>query len=236
MSNPYFKFKQFTIFHDKCAMKVGADGVTLGAWTDVAETENLLDVGTGSGLIALMLAQRCNAQITMIDIDNECVTQAAENAEHSPWKDRISAFHSSFQDFTEKATRKFDLIVCNPPFFINSLQSPSESRTTARHNNTLSQDDLISCSKKLLSDIGRLCLILPVSEGNQFLLLAEKSGLSCSKKTLVFPNYDKAAKRFLLEFRKIYMPCTVSNLTIEQERNVYTPEYTELVKNFYLKL
>ncbi|MBP1637836.1 MAG: Methyltransferase type 11 [Bacteroidetes bacterium] len=236
MSNPYFKFKQFTIFHDKCAMKVGADGVTLGAWTDVAETENLLDVGTGSGLIALMLAQRCNAQITMIDIDNECVTQATENAEHSPWKDRISAIHSSFQDFAEKSTQEFDLIVCNPPFFINSLQSPSETRTTARHNNTLSQADLISCSKKLLSDTGRLCLILPISEGNQFLLLAKKSGLFCSKKTSVFPNYEKAAKRLLLEFKKTNVPCTESNLTIEQERNIYTPEYAEFVKIFYLKL
>ena len=217
-------------------MKVGVDGVTLGAWSDVANTESILDVGTGSGLIALMLAQRSDAKITAIDIDIECINQAKENVERSNWRSKISVFYSSFQDFAEKTQEKFDLIVCNPPFFINSLKSPSKNRTQARHNNMLSHPDLIENSKKLLSEKGKLCVILPVVEGNQFIELSEKNNLFCSKKVTVFPNYEKPAKRFLLEFRKEKRECEESKLIIEKERNVYTPEYAEFVKDFYLKL
>lgn len=236
MSNPYFRFKQFTIFHDKCAMKVGVDGVTLGAWTDISDSETILDVGCGSGLIALMLAQRSGADITAIDIDENSILQTRENVEKSLWNDQITVVHSSFQDFAENSNRTFDLIVSNPPFFVNSLKNPSQNRTLARHTDTLSFSDLVTNAGKLLSKKGKFCVILPVPEGAQFIDLAEKDGLFCSMKVTVFPNFEKAAKRLLLEFRKEKTDCKLYDLTIEKERGVYTDEYTELVKDFYLKL
>ncbi len=236
MSNPYFSFKQFTVYHDRCAMKVGADGVTLGAWADVAEAKHILDVGCGSGLITLMLAQRIDTEITAIDIDYQSVIQAKENIKRSPWKNRISVYHASFQDFSNKKEEKFDLIVCNPPFFVHSMKSASAARTTARHTDTLSHLELITNSQKCLSVQGKLCVILPVPEGNEFVLSAEKEGLFCTKKVSVFPNFEKSAKRLLLEFQKEKTRREETNLVIEKERNVYTPQYAELVKGFYLKL
>ena len=236
MSNPYFRFKQFTVFHDRCAMKVGVDGVTLGAWTNVWEARSILDVGCGSGLIALMLAQRSSAEITAIDMDEACVIQARENVENSPWKNKISVIHSSLQQFAQTPAKPFDLIVSNPPFFVNSLKNPSSARAAARHNDTLSHEDLILCAKKLLADKGRLCVISPIAEGNCFMDEAEKEGLFCAEKTTVFPNLQKPAKRLLLEFRKEKSDCRISDVTIEKERGIYTDKYREMVKDFYLKL
>ena len=236
MPNPYFKFKQFNVFHDKCAMKVGADGVTLGAWADVCGAVKILDIGTGTGLIALMLAQRSVAEITAVDVESDCVLQAKENIEKSPFCDKINVLKSSIQNFSKISVEKFDLIVCNPPYFVNSLKSPSDARTTARHNDSLPFEELVQSVHKLLTENGRFCAILPVVEGNFFIDLSEKEGLYCSKKTTVFPNPEKPAKRLLLEFRKEKCILEESNLTIEAERHVYTTQYSELVKDFYLKL
>lgn len=236
MSNPYFKFKQFTVYHDKCGMKVGVDGVTLGAWADVSGAETILDAGCGSGLIALMLAQRRDAKITALDIDENCVKQSEENVETSPWKNRISVKHISFQDFADSTTKTYDLIVSNPPFFINSLKNPSQTRTIARHTVTLSHLDLVKNAVKILSEKGKLCVILPVTEGENFIDLAEKEGLYCGQKATVFPNLMKPAKRLLLEFRKEKTACKVYEITIEKERGIYTDEYSEMVKEFYLKI
>lgn len=236
MSNPYFKFKQFTVFHDKCGMKVGADGVTLGAWADVNGAETILDVGCGSGLIALMLAQRSDAKITAIDIDENCVLQSKKNIENSPWKNRISVKHISFQDFANSTTETYDLIVSNPPFFNNSLKNPSQARSVARHTDTLPHFDLVKNAIKLLNEKGKFCVILPITEGENFIKLAEKEGMFCGQKVTIFPNLVKPAKRLLLEFRKEKTDCKISEITIEKERGIYTDEYRESVKNFYLKL
>ncbi len=234
MSNPYFKFKQFTVFHDKCGMKVGADGVTLGAWADVNGAETILDVGCGSGLIALMLAQRSDAKITALDIDENCVRQSKENIENSLWKNRISVKHFSFQDFADSTTETYDLIVSNPPFFNNSLKNPSQARSVARHTDTLPHLDLIKNAIKLLNEKGKFCVILPITEGENFIKLAEKEGMFCGQKVTIFPNYVKPAKRLLLEFRKEKTDCKVSEITIEKERGIYTDEYRKMVKEFYL--
>ena len=163
MANPYFQFKQFTVWHDKCAMKVGTDGVLLGAWTSVENTRSILDVGCGTGLISLMLAQRCQAIIDALDIDPAACMQARENADRSPFGQRLQVIHRPFADcVTEFAgIRQYDCIVSNPPYFINSLKCPDKQRNQARHTDTLSLDELISGSKQLLSPGGRLCLILP---------------------------------------------------------------------------
>lgn len=217
-------------------MKVGVDGVTLGAWADVGEAKETLDIGCGSGLITLMLAQRCDAKITAIDIDNNSCIQTKENVENSLWSNRVDIVHSSLQNFSVNTPKKFDLIVCNPPFFVNSFKSPSDLRTKARHNDTLSHMDLISNSRDLLTKSGRLCVVLPVIEGKQFIETAEKKGLFCNKKNVVYPNSEKQAKRLLLEFGNERKECEESRLIIEKERNVYTSEYAFLVKDFYLKL
>jgi tRNA1Val (adenine37-N6)-methyltransferase len=237
MSNPYFSFKQFTVYHDKCAMKVGIDGVLLGVWADISIAKSILDIGTGTGLIALMLAQRSSADIIGIDIDSGAVLQARVNVENSPWVNRVEVAEISLQQFSENTERRFDLIVSNPPYFVDSLKAPSESRTTARHTDTLSHEELIDCAVELLAPTGRICLILPVSEGFQCVEYAERNGLFCSKMVNVFPKPNATTKRLLLEFSMVPTLRIESELTVESEnRHQYSPEFTELAKDFYLKL
>jgi len=237
MPNPYFSFKQFTVFHDKCAMKVGIDGVLLGAWTDIENTGRILDIGAGTGLIALMLAQRCNSNIVAIDIDSGAILQAKENIRNSPWPDRIEVNEFSLQEFVIESTQLFDLIVSNPPYFINSLKAPSESRSTARHTDSLTHEELIDNAIKLLSPAGRICLILPVKEGMQCVEFAESKGLYCTKQVTVLPKPNAAAKRLLLEFSFVPVRKAESELIIESDiRHHYSPEFTELAKDYYLKL
>lgn len=238
MGNPYFQFKQFTVFHDLCAMKVGIDGVLLGSWVNAENAERILDLGTGSGLIALMLAQRNkNALIDAIDIEKTAVQQAEINVQKSPWKNRISIRNISLQSFVHEVEEKYDLIVSNPPFFVNSLKNPIQERTNARHTDSLTHEELISFSKKILSQNGKLCIILPVNEGKVCKIFAEKSGLFCSKMVSVFSKPNTEAKRLLLEFGFENKETEISELTIETEiRHQYTREFTELAKDFYLKL
>lgn len=159
MSNIYFKFKQFTVYQDRCAMKVGTDGTLLGAWTDVTKSRTILDIGTGTGLIALMLAQRSlTTQITAIDIDIDSVMQAESNVALSPWCDRVKVFCSSLQDFNGSG---YDTIVSNPPYFVNSLKCPNGHRTLARHTASLSYKDLFDGVTRMLSDDGEFSVIIP---------------------------------------------------------------------------
>ncbi|MDD3321650.1 MAG: methyltransferase [Paludibacter sp.] len=237
MPNPYFSFKQFTVYHDKCAMKVGIDGVLLGAWANVDDTNSILDVGTGTGLIALMLAQRSSAELDAIDIDENAVLQANENINNSVWNKRIRVQRVSLQDFAQLTSKKYDLIVSNPPYFINSLKTPVESRTTARHTDTLSHEELLINAKCLLNNTGRICLILPVTEGIQCLNFSKSIGLFCSRKVIIYPKPNTSTKRILLEFNLLPTQLVESEITIESnERHSYTPEFTKLVKDYYLKL
>ncbi|NDV45743.1 methyltransferase domain-containing protein [Paludibacter sp. 221] len=238
MGNPYFSFKQFTVYHDLCAMKVGIDGVLLGAWADVKNANNILDIGTGSGLIALMLAQRNpDATITAIDIDENAILQSEINIKNSPWGNRIEVGKNSLQDFMLSSTKKYDLIVSNPPFFINSMKAPEDTRTTARHTDTLTHEELITYSKALITPKGKLCIILPINEGEKCIDFAENSGLFCNKKVSVFPKPGSPAKRLLLGFSLEKRERENTHITIESEtRHQYTPEFTQLAKDFYLKL
>ena len=237
MSNSYFSFKQFTIFQDKCAMKVGIDGVLLGVWTPIEEAKTILDVGTGTGLIALMLAQRSQAEITGIDIEPNAVQQATENVRNSPWSNQITIQENSLQDFSTSSNQRFDLIVSNPPYFVDSLKAPSKDRNAARHTDTLTHEELIVSAKKLLTETGRICIILPVNEGLQCMEFAGELGLYCTRSVQVFPKPAINSKRLLLEFSLIPSAITESELVIESEiRHHYSPEFTELAKDFYLKL
>lgn len=231
-----FQFKQFTVYQDHCAMKVGTDGVLLGAWTDCENAQRILDIGTGTGLLALMLAQRCSAKIAAIEIDESAVIQAKENVQNSPWANCINILHSSFQDFCNTQTNCYDLIVSNPPFFENALKSPLEKRTIARHTDKLKLTEILEGSKKLLSKQGNLNLILPYKEGLLLIEEAKQCGFYCRRKTTVFPRKDSAAKRILLCFKLEPCLCEESELTIEiDKRHQYTEAYKELTKDYYLK-
>lgn len=237
MSNSYFRFKQFTVQQEKCAMKVGIDGVLLAAWASIENTSKILDIGTGTGLIALMLAQRCNASITAIDNDNQAVNQAIENVLNSPWLNRIVVFHKSLTEFANASTEQFDLIISNPPYFVNSTKAPNEKRSNARHTDSLSHEDLIEYSYKLLNPSGRICLILPSIEGQKCIEFAEKKGLYCSKMLNVFPKPNAAKKRVLLEFSTNKTERIETDLLIESDiRHQYSVEFSKLVTEFYLKL
>ena len=235
MPNPYFAFKQFTVRHDRCAMKVGTDGVLLGAWTDLSHSRRILDIGTGTGLIALMLAQRCmDARITAIDLDSAAVEQAQENIQASPWKDRIEALQQDICTYHPNGT--FDTIVSNPPYFIDSLKCPDGQRSTARHTDTLDADRLIGKVSELLSPDGSFSIILPAEQTEDLIRVAGEKGLHPSRQTWVITRPGLSPKRILMEFRKTPVTLQPDELVIELERHVYSEEYIALTKEFYLKM
>ena len=246
MSTPSFRFKQFEVWHDKCAMKVGTDGVLLGAWCPVEEVRGqtsdvrILDVGTGSGVIALMLAQRCSeAQINAIDIDSDAVAQAQDNFARSPWAERLHAHHCALQEISnhksEVSCKRYDLIVSNPPYFVDSLKNPDQHRQTARHTDTLSYSDLLSCAAELLADDGTLALILPAEAENTILNLAQTAGLFPTRLTRVHSKPGKPMKRVLVAFKKgTGLSCETTDFFIESETSPRSEEYKELTKDFYL--
>lgn len=236
MPNPYFSFKQFTVYHDRCAMKVGTDGVLLGAWADVSAAHRILDIGTGTGLIALMMAQRNpDARIIGIDIDREAVEQARENMADSPWKDRVEA---ALQDVcTYHPPMLFDAIVSNPPYFVNALKCPDNQRNTARHTDCLDFENLVGSASRLLSPEGIFSVIIPTDGMDAFLAIALRHGLHLSRRTWVHTKPDADPKRVLLAFsRSAERDCTETHLVIELSRHVYSAEYTELTRDFYLKM
>lgn len=234
MANPFFEFKQFCVRHDRCAMKVGTDGVLLGAWADVSDCRSVLDVGTGSGLIALMVAQRSTAQVVGIELDKEAASQAAENVASSPWSQRISIKSADFLQSTSES--RFDLIVSNPPFFEQSLLSPNAQRTNARHTQTLNYETLLSKSVELLSANGRICLIVPADKEALLEALAQKVGLFITKKCYVLPTPDALPKRLLIEFSNESRSLICNQLVVEVSRHQYSPDYINLTKDFYLKM
>jgi tRNA1Val (adenine37-N6)-methyltransferase len=179
MANSYFRFKQFTINQDKCAFKVGTDGVLLGAYAGVTGRMKILDIGTGTGLVALMLAQRCDAEITAIEPDYDSFIQASENIRLSKWASRIRVENCTMQNyFPDKI--KFDLIVTNPPYFVDSLKNPDPTKSNARHNDSLTHSDILTGAGRLLEEEGVLQLILPYDEGNIFIAEAQEYGFFCN--------------------------------------------------------
>lgn len=237
MPNPYFEFKEFTVRHNLCAMKVGTDGVLLGLWADARNAKRVLDVGSGSGLIALMLAQRnSGATIDAIDIDTDAVRQTKINAEASPWYGRICCHLSSLQDYAKVCSVKYDAIVSNPPFFNQSLKAANEKRTLARHSDSLYMEEVIEISSGLLREGGRLSLIYPHQEKENLIELALKNGLFVSRITNVYPTPTSEPKRVLIELSKAVEDTVENDLVIEISRHVYSPDFVNLAKEFYLRM
>ncbi len=235
MGGNQFRFKQFTILQDRCAMKVGTDGTLLGAWVDISGAEKILDIGTGTGLIALMLAQRSLAEIDAVEIDTDSSIQARENIELSPWSDRIKVKNYSIQKYADICQKRYDLIVSNPPFFENASKAAKKARTVARHTDFLSQADLLQAAVQLLSETGIFAVIYPVEQAENFQTKAEYLGLFCQRKLYVKPMAEIPTKRILMELSKNQLLYQENTLIIEVKQYVYTAEFITLIKDFYLK-
>ncbi len=234
MSKP-FQYKHFKIEQDQTPMKVGTDGVLVGAWSDAKDKKNCLDIGTGTGLIALMLAQRfSNLNITGVELNNGAFINAKDNFKNSPWSNRLDAVASDLNHF--EPIGSYDLIVSNPPFFINSQKNPEKGKSTARHTDTLSFESLIDFSIKNLNPDGQLDLILPVVEGDIFINQAEQRGFHLNRYCKISPKQYKKPHRILMSFSKIKTPIKQESLTLELiGRHQYTLNYKSLTKDFYLK-
>lgn len=216
-------------------MKVGTDGVLLGAWADIENTSAILDIGTGTGLIALMAAQRNKtAEIDAVEIEPDACCQAKENVDDSPWNDRIRIYNTSIFDFFPE--KKYDAIVCNPPFFINSTLTPDNSRTAARHCENFSHAELIRKVSRLLMLEGNFCIILPPSEARNLMVDASAEGLYAAQIVHLRPTVNKPPKRLMIKFTfKITVPET-KELILELSRHQYSEECIALTKDFYLNL
>ena len=245
--NKLFQFKEFSVNQDRCAMKIGTDGVLLGAWASIKHNPfSVLDIGTGTGILSLMLAQRSHAEtIEAIEIDDAAFEQSVENFEESPWGDRLFCYHAGFNEFAEEIDDKYDLIISNPPFYKPSLSltslpegenQTSDSRKKARFYDALPFEHLLHGTAKLLDDNGKASFIIPFSEEVNFILLAEKTGLYPNRITRVKGTNTSEIKRSLLEFSFTKTTIDTSELTIETSRHQYTEDYINLTKNFYLKM
>ena len=243
MPNDYFQFKQFLVKQGRSAFKVGTDGVLLGAWASVENAGSILDVGTGTGLIALMLAQRTAAgivdagiHIVALEIEKSSCEQAMDNVRMSPWNQKIKVINRSFQDYCETEPAKFDLIVSNPPFFSDSRKPDKPGKEISRHDTLLGLGEMVSGVGKLLTPEGKFCVILPVEESNKLQKLAGENGLHLYRICRVSPSTNLPVKRNLLEFRrKPVETVEESEMAIERDRrHDYTDAYRELTQDFYL--
>ncbi len=238
MSKP-FEFKQFTIHQDKCAMKVGTDGVLLGAWATIPKDSfSCLDIGAGTGLLSLMIAQRSAIEvIDAIEIDNNAYEQCVQNFENSDWNDRLFCYHAGFDEFVEEIEDRYDLIISNPPFYSEAISSGDNARDLARSNTSLPFDELINGVSHLLSDSGSFQLIIPYKEERSFIKLANQKRLFLHRVTRVKGTAESDIKRSLLEFTRIKTKVIEEQiLTIEKSRHDYTNEYINVTKDFYLKM
>jgi len=234
-----FQFKQFSIQQDRCAMKVGTDGVLLGAWCPVDHKPfSILDIGTGTGVIALMLAQRSMAeQIDAIEIDEEAYEQAVDNFEHSSWSDRLFCFHAGLDEFMEEPEDEYDLIVSNPPFYSEDFKTPNEQRDLARFQDAMPFEDLVEAAALLLSENGVFAVIIPFKEEARFIDLCATFELFPVRVTRVKGTPDTPIIRSLLAFKRYELSTlTADELVIETARHHYTEDYIALTQDFYLKM
>lgn len=254
MANPYFSFKQFTVWQEHAAMRVGTDGVLLGAWCDLSLDEaqlraqeheeisrsgRVLDIGSGTGVIALMVAQRAPyMQIDAIEPDPGSCEDALRNFAESPWSDRLQLYRMTLQEYVADQAGKvqYDCIASNPPYFVDSLKAPDPARNAVRHAVSLPFEELLDGVRALLAETGRFAVILPVAEGGLLERLALVRGLHCVRKCLVQTKPDVPPKRIMMEFRRQWMPLQSDLLTMETDRQQeFTEAYRRLTGDFYLK-
>jgi len=230
-----FRFKQFSISDHNCAMKLSTDAVLLGAVADFGQSFTILDIGTGCGILALMAAQKSNAMIDAVEIEEHAARQANQNFQESKWHDRIKIHHTSIREFSEKCNIKYDGIICNPPYFQGQLQSPDEHRNNAKHNSILDFEELSQCVGNLLSENGLFWVIIPVSEKNNFLRIFLKSGLYCTKNIIIADNPETEPHRVIFCLSR-QAPDTIESQSLILKKKDGTPSesYIALTKDFYL--
>ena len=236
MSNDYFQFRQFVVHQQRCAMKVGTDGTLLGAWAAAPSGQcRILDIGTGTGLIALMMAQRYpEAEVTGIDIDEDAVTQAVENVSLSPFSERVRIYRQDIVNFAD--TIGFDAIVSNPPYFVDSLACPDDQRTIARHAVSLTYEQLMHQVYRLLKDEGRFSVVVPSDCRAKIEAAACLEGFFTTRVCLIKTTPRKQPKRQLIEFQKHPVSeLDISEGVIEVSPNVRSEWYQQLTKEFYIK-
>ncbi len=233
--NSGFTFKQFHIEHDRCAMKVGTDGILLGAWAPVANARRVLDIGTGSGLIALMLAQRSRSDclIDGVELDRDAATQARANVAASPWTSRVNIVENAIQDY--QATR-YDLIVSNPPYFSAGQSFSDPARALARHTGALGSRDLLAACHRLLSAAGQVALVLPTAMADEILCISADYDLYGVCYTAVITRVGKEANRVLLLLGRGLSRCEQGEIVIHSADGAYSDRYIQLTHPFYLKM
>lgn len=237
IATPPFRFQQFEIQQDQCPMKVGTDGILLGAWADIQDAKKILDIGTGTGLIAIMLGQRnAEAVVHAVEIDESACSQANENMQNVPWSDRLKALPVAIQDFAKTTNDQYDLIVSNPPFFSGGTLSDKQGRNEVRHTVKLPHGDLLSAVRNLLSANGKFAVILPLIEGLRFEELAKTYNLYGTQKTEVLPKKDSNVERLLLQFERVEKEVITNQLIVQKsdEANDWTEEFKALTGMFYL--
>jgi tRNA1Val (adenine37-N6)-methyltransferase len=237
MANDFFRFREFTIQQNRSAFKVGTDGVLLGACSDLSVGELVLDIGTGTGLIAIMTAQRCNAKIIAIEPEVNSYNQACENVLGCKWRDRIEVINKDLGEYASSSGLKFDIILTNPPYFRDSLKNPERIKSATRHSDSLSSEDILEGALKLLNHEGSLQLILPYTEGTMFIAEASRYGFFCNRIIKIKPTPTGEIMRLILKFERTKKQIQEKFLTIETgTRHQYSEDYKEVTREFYLKL
>ena len=226
MSNPYFQFKQFTVWHDQCAMKVGTDGVLLGAWASVERARRILDIGTGTGL--------ADAKIVALEIDEAAAGQARENVARSPWQERIEVVQADFKKY--RSSDKFDVIVSNPPYFVDSLECPDRQRAAARHNDSLTYEELLEGVNRLLAADGLFTVVIPTDVVDRVKAIASMNKLYAIRQLNVITKPGGIPKRTLIAFSFSNRECVIEELLTELARHQYSEEYIALTREYYLNM
>ncbi|WP_308561086.1 tRNA1(Val) (adenine(37)-N6)-methyltransferase [uncultured Klebsiella sp.] len=232
-----FTFKQFFIAHDRCAMKVGTDGILLGAWAPIAQVKRVLDIGTGSGLLALMLAQRTGETVIVdaVELEQEAAEQARENAVNSPWGRRIQIHQADIQQWQPPQTRRYELIVSNPPFFVEGVPCATSQREQARYTTSLDHATLLTCAAEFITEEGFFCVVLPVDIGNAFVQRAQNMGWHLRLRTDVAETDVRPPHRVLLAFSPTAgEACFSDRLVIRGPEQQYSEGFTALTQDFYL--
>ncbi|MBN2638776.1 MAG: methyltransferase [Bacteroidales bacterium] len=229
-----FHFKQFSLYHHRSTMKVGTDAVLLGIWTELSGVNSVLEVGAGSGIISLLLGSRAKLQIDAVELDEASCEEATENFAAAKSESEFKLYYSDFNDYVSITRKKYDLIISNPPFFINDLKSEIQSRRQARHTDTLTYEQLINGALRLLDPKGKLSLVLPYRESRIFISKAKEAGLFLQKQMLIFPKHCTPPNRINLLFAREESDLKTDKLMIRNEDGSFTQPYLDLVNNFYL--
>lgn len=231
-----FTFKLFFVAHDRCAMKVGTDGVLLGAWAPVEKARKVLDIGCGSGLIALMIAQRSAPEVEIdgVELEPEAAQQASSNAAQSPWAERVHIYAQDVHQFAESHPHQYDLIVSNPPYFAPAVACRDEARDTARYTGSLTHDALLNCAEKLITKEGIFCVVLPHDLGEELARLAVQQDWFVHCQVDIRDRPGKPLHRMLLTLSRQPAETQYQHLDLRQSEGVYSPEFCALISEFYL--